>query len=37
MQTDINGTKIKDVDNDKLIQEHVDKPSDLLRETVFID
>jgi hypothetical protein len=33
----MNEIKFKDVDDIKLIQEHVNKPSDLLRDAVFID
>lgn len=37
MQTEMNGIKFKDVEDIKLLQEHVDKPSDLSRDAVFID
>jgi hypothetical protein len=37
MQTYMNEIKFKDVEDIKLIQERVDKPSDLLRDAVFID
>lgn len=37
MQTDVNEIKFRDVEDIRLIQEHVYKCSDLLRDAVFID
>jgi hypothetical protein len=37
VQTDINEMKLKDAEHIKLMQGHVDEPSDLLRDEVFID
>jgi len=37
MQTDMNEIKFRDVEDIWLIQEHIDKSSDLIRDAVFID